>query len=291
MEVRQSQPEPRLGAMIAALRQGATMPFATNARDGSRVYFEDDGGGGSPTVILGGFLDPVELVRGAPIARALQELSEEFRLIYVDHRGHGRSDKPHEAKAYAMPLRVADVAAVLDGLGIERAHFLGISWGGRLCFGIGEYAPERVRSLVIIGQQPYAIDPDGPLARVVGEALEASRVQGIEALVEAFEVIAGRYPESVRATYLGGDAAAMRAAWSAVVSEGAVSDDLGGWDVRCLVCVAVDDVDFFDQARRAAEEIPDAVFAPIDGEDHLGMDTAEVDPILPAVLRTLRETS
>src|SRR5207249_191581 len=154
-----------------------TMPYATNARDESRVYFEDDGGDGTTIVILGGFLDPIELVRGAPVARALQKLTAEFRLIYVDHRGHGRSAKPHEAKAYAMPLRVADVVAVLDGLGIERAHFVGISWGGRLCFGIGEHAPERVRSLVIIGQQPYAIDREGPLTRVVGEALAASEVQ------------------------------------------------------------------------------------------------------------------
>ena len=267
------------------------MPFATNARDGGRVYFEDDGGVGTPVAILGGFLDPIDLVRGAPIARALRTLSEEFRLIFVDHRGHGRSAKPHEAKAYAMPLRVADVVAVLDELGIGRAHFIGISWGGRLCFGIGEYTRERVLSLVIIGQQPYAIRPDGPLTRVVGEALDASKERGIEALVEAFELIAGRYPEAVRGTYLDCDAAAMRAAWSAAMSEGTVSEDLSGWDVPCLICVAVDDEDFFDQARRAAEEIPDAEFAAIDGTDHLGIDTAGVDPILPAALRTLRETT
>ena len=267
------------------------MPFATNARDESRVYFEDDGGAGAPIVILGGFLDPIELVRGAPIARALQDFNEEFRLIYVDHRGHGRSDKPHEAKAYAMPLRVADVVAVLEEVGIERSHFIGISWGGRLCFGIGEHAPERVRSLIIIGQQPYAIDQDGPLTRVVREALAASEVKGIEALVETFEAIAGRYPETVRATYLACDAASMRAAFSAALSEGAVSEDLGGWDVRCLVCVAAEDVDFFDQARRAAEEIPRAEFISFEGMDHLGMDTAAVDPVLPSVLRTLRAVS
>lgn len=165
-------------------------------------------------MILGGFLDPIELVRDAPIARAVRHLAPEFRLIYVDHRGHGRSAKPHDAKAYAMPLRVADVVAVLDGLGIERAHVVGISWGGRLCFGIGEHARERVRSLVIFGQQPYAIDRSGPLTGVVGEAPAASEVQGIEALVEAFERMVGRYPETVRARYLANDAAAMRAAFS-----------------------------------------------------------------------------
>ncbi len=267
------------------------MSFATNARDAGRVYFEDDGGEGTPVAILGGFLDPVELVRGAPIARALQELPEEFRLIYVDHRGHGRSDKPHDAKAYAMPLRVADVVAVLDELGIERAHFLGISWGGRLCFGLGQHAPERVRSLVIVGQQPYAIDPDGPLTRVVGEALAASSERGIEALVEAFEAIVGRYPDDIRSAYLACDAAAMRAAWSAVMAEGGVSEDLASWNVRCLLCVAEGDADFLAQAKRAANEIPNAEFVCIEGTDHLGVDTARVDPVLPGVLRTFRETS
>ncbi len=91
------------------------MPYARNALDGSRVYFEDDGSDGEAVVFHGGFLDSVDLVRASNIAQALQELpEEEFRLIYVDHRGHGRSDKPHDAEAYAMPLRVADVVAVLD---------------------------------------------------------------------------------------------------------------------------------------------------------------------------------
>ena len=45
--------------------------------------------------------------------------------------------------------------------------------------------------------------------------------------------------------------------------------------------MAADDVDFFDQARRAADEIPDAEFVSIEGIDHLGVDTARVDPVLP----------
>jgi pimeloyl-ACP methyl ester carboxylesterase len=83
----------------------------------------------------------------------------------------------------------------------------------------------------------------------------------------------------------------MRAAWGAALAEGAVSTDLGAWRVRCLICVAAEDRDFFDQARRAAEEIPNAEFVAIARQDHLGMDTARVDPVLPAVLRMLRETS
>jgi pimeloyl-ACP methyl ester carboxylesterase len=148
-----------------------------------------------------------------------------------------------------------------------------------------------VLSLVIAGQQPYAIDPKGPLTRVVGQALEAAKTQGIEALVLAFEAIAGRYPESERAVYLANDPEAMRAAWAAAMSEGAISDDLTTWRVPCLISVAAEDVDFHDQARRAAAEIPSAEFITVEGTDHLGMETASSDPVLPSMLRTLREAS
>ena len=80
------------------------MPFARNAIDDHRIYFEDDDGEGTPVLVLGGFLDPVDLVRAAPIARALDEYRQEFRLVFVDHRGHGRSDHPHDPASYASPF-------------------------------------------------------------------------------------------------------------------------------------------------------------------------------------------
>jgi pimeloyl-ACP methyl ester carboxylesterase len=266
------------------------MSDATNPIDGTRIYFEDDGGAGAPVVIHGGFLDPVPLVRRSPTAEALRPFSDEFRTVFVDHRGHGRSDRPHDPSAYAIALRVADAISVLDTLGIDAAHFVGLSWGARLGFGIGHHAPERVRSLVLIGQHPYAIDTSGRLARLVGTALEASQSEGIQALVEAFEAIVGRYPDDVRTHYLACDAAAMRAAWAAAIVEGDIATDLRGWRTRCLIAVAEEDVDFFEQARRAAEEIPAAVFLPVEREHHLGMDTARIDPLLPAILRTLRDS-
>ena len=180
----------------------------------------------------------------------------------VHHRGVGRSDKPHEVEAYAMPLRVADAVAVLDELGIERAHFIGNSWGGRLGFGIGEHAPERVLSLVIGGQQPYAIDPDGPLAHAATVTLAESRREGsMEPFVGMLEAFAGtRFPDVLRERWLENDPAAIEAAWSAAVAEGAISEDLGAWEVRCLIYLATGDVDFHDQAQQAADEIPNAEF-------------------------------
>ena len=189
-----------------------------------------------------------------------------------------------------MPLQSADAVAVLDELGIERAHFIGNSYGGRLGFGVGEHAPERVLSLVVGGQHPYAIDADGPLARVIPKALVESRRQGsLEPFVQALEAFSGvRFPDARRARYLDNDPAAIEAASSAMVAEGAISEDLRTWRVRCLIYVGAADIDMIDHARRAADEIPNAKFISLEGLDHVGAHLAEVDPIPPAVLSTLR---
>jgi pimeloyl-ACP methyl ester carboxylesterase len=264
------------------------MPYVTNALDGSRVYYEDDGGPGPPVVMLGGFLDPIELVRRAPLAMGLSAASEALRMVFIDHRGHGRSDTPHDRESYAMPRRAGDVVAVLDELAIARAHIVGLSWGGRLALGIGEHAAERARCIVVVGQQPYAIDPGGPLARIGGDALAGSHDPTILPLVDAFEAIAGRYPDDVRALYLASDAAAMHAAWDAAINAGSLSERLDRWRIPVLFCLADGDIDFLDQARRAAEEIPNAQLVVVAGTDHLGMDTANLDPLVPTVLRTFQ---
>jgi len=262
------------------------MACARNALDGSRVYFEDEGGKGAAVVLHGGFGESVDVVRGSPIAQGIP--ADEFRHIYVDHRGHGRTDKPHDPAAYAIRLRVADAVAVLDQLGIERAHFVGLSWGGRLCFGIGEHAPERARSLVIGGQQPYRW-PDSPLTHVVTEALDAAQSDGMEAFTRALEDFWGiRFPEPRRMHGLDNDPAALQAAWRAALSEGAISGDLGAWQLRCLIFIGAADADFLDQARRAASEIPNAEFIALDELDHYGAHTSPEGVVLDAILRTLR---
>jgi pimeloyl-ACP methyl ester carboxylesterase len=265
------------------------MPYASNALDGTGVYFEDDGGDGAAVVLHGGFLDSVADVRESNIAQALP--AGEFRLIYVDHRGLGLSDKPHDVECYAMPLRVADAVAVLDQLGIDRAHFIGMSWGGRLGFGIGEHAPERVLSLVIGGQQPYAW-PDSPLTRAVSEGLVAARTDGMEGLVQALEAFWGvRFPGTQRARWLDNDPAALEAAWTVALAEGAISESLRGWQARCLIFMGAGDVDFVDQARRAADEIPRAEFILLEEADHYAAHTSQDELVLDAVLRTLRQNA
>ena len=263
------------------------MSFARNALDASRVYFEDDGGEGAPVVFHGGLVDSVASSRQSQVAQGIPR--DEFRLVFVDHRGLGRSDKPHDVDAYAMPLRVADAIAVLDELGVERAHFVGNSWGGRLGFGIGEHRPDRVLSLVLGGQQPYAIDPDGPLVEAVTASLAVSRREGtVRPFVDTLGLLSDvPLPDALRAQWLDNDAAALDAAWQAALAEGAISADLSAWQLPCLIYAAVGDADFYEQARRAAEEIPGAEFLAIAEHDHVGAHLRH-DAVLPAVLRTLR---
>jgi pimeloyl-ACP methyl ester carboxylesterase len=262
------------------------MPYATNAVDQTRVYFEAEGDGGDPVVLTGGLLDSVADVRESELPEALP--AGEFRLIYVDHRGLGRSDKPHDRESYAMELRVGDVVAVLDELGVERTHYIGRSWGGRLAFGIGELAPERVRSLVIGGNQPYAW-PDSPLVHVVSDGLARSREQGMEGLVRAFEAFWGvTFPEPTRGRWLDNDPDALSAAWSAALAEGAISADLGAWQVPCLIFIGVTDADFLDQARQAVEEIPKADLLVLEEADHYAAHVGHDELVLESVLQTLR---
>jgi pimeloyl-ACP methyl ester carboxylesterase len=264
------------------------MPYATNPLDGRRTYFEDSGAG-SPVLFYTGFADPLEVAKSSRLARAL---GREYRLIFADHRGQGASDKPYEVGAYALALRVADAVAVLDALEVERSHFLGCSWGARLGFALAEHAPERVLSLVLIGNQPYAWDLESPTAHAVAAAVAASREHGMQGFVEAFEsALAYRFPEPERTwTLERNDPAALEAAWRSVWAEGAISQDLGAWRAPCLVCAGEAD-EMHDDARRAAEEIPSARFVSLPGHSHISAFYDADDLVLPEILALLRSAT
>ena len=260
------------------------MPHATNPIDGLRVYVEDRGGHGPPVVLYTGFLDPMQVAQTSGIALGLQD---EFRLIFADHRGHGKSDKPHDPEAYALPIRVADHIAVLDELGVDRAHVIGVSWGARLGFAIGEHASDRVRSLVLCGNQPYEWDLATPIAKAVARGVEASTTRGMQGLIEELESGLGvRLPEPARTLELLNDPQAIFAAWRSISAEGPISDDLSEWRVPCLIYAGSDD-EMHDAARRAAEEIPTAAFLSLPGHTHISAE-GEVDQVLDGIQKLLR---
>jgi pimeloyl-ACP methyl ester carboxylesterase len=128
------------------------LPYASN--HGIGIYYEVEGTG-APLVLQHGTLGSGQDWKNRGYTRVL---ARDHQLILVDARGHGRSDKPHDPAAYGLPLRVADVIAVLDDLDICRADFLGYSMGGWIGFGLANYAPDRFRSMILGGAHPYAED-------------------------------------------------------------------------------------------------------------------------------------
>jgi pimeloyl-ACP methyl ester carboxylesterase len=262
------------------------VPYAINPLDQVHTFFEDAGGAGPAILVYPGFTDPLEYAKVSPLARALQD---SFRLVFADHRGQGRSDKPHDVDSYALATRVADAVAVLDTLGIEQAHYLGFSLGARLGFAIGEYAPERVLSLVLCGNQPYEW-PEGPLLRGVSEAMAAGRAGDMRALVESWESSLGeRFPEPGRTWMLENDPLALDALLRSSLAERAISHDLTKWKVPCLIYAGAND-DMHEGAARAAAEIPGAVFLSLAGHTHFSAERV-ADELLPHILELFRNAS
>jgi 3-oxoadipate enol-lactonase len=103
-----------------------------------------DGPPGAPVVVLGGSLGST-LDMWAPQVPAL---SSRFRLVRYDHRGHGGS--PTAPGPYRLDDLGADVLALLDQAGIERAHVGGLSLGGMVAMWLAIHAPERVDRVALL---------------------------------------------------------------------------------------------------------------------------------------------
>jgi len=85
-------------------------------------------------------------------------LSQRYRVLMPDQRGHGRSDKP--PGPYAVPQMADDVAGFLDATGTGSAHVVGLSLGGAVAQVLAVWHPERVRSLVLVNTFAY-LRPEG----------------------------------------------------------------------------------------------------------------------------------
>ncbi len=126
------------------------MPFAHNGP--IKINYQVSGNPAGPPLLLHhGFTQNLYTWHMRGYAKVL---GAHFRLILLDARGHGQSDKPHDAEAYGMGELVKDFLAILDALQIEQTHFFGYSMGGRIGFALAQQAPERLQKLIIGGAHP-----------------------------------------------------------------------------------------------------------------------------------------
>ena len=102
-------------------------------------------GSGQPLVLLHPFSDALDAWWDIGLAG---RLARTCRVIAIDARGHGGSDKPRESARHRLEHQVIDVLTVLDAAEVERAHVVGYSMGGWTALGLASVAPSRLRSLV-----------------------------------------------------------------------------------------------------------------------------------------------
>ncbi|MEU2947561.1 alpha/beta fold hydrolase [Nocardiopsis alba] len=117
------------------------------AADGTRLWYDVHGAGEPLLLIHGQSLDH-EMWEGV-----YTDLAEHHRVVRMDLRGTGGSDAPVDGP-YSMELLAGDALAVLDDLGIDRAHVYGFSMGGKVAQTLAASAPERIGALVLGSTAP-----------------------------------------------------------------------------------------------------------------------------------------
>lgn len=142
--------------------------------DGVRIAYIDvppADGAGKPILLIHGFASnhAVNWVNTQWV-RALTQAG--YRAIALDNRGHGESEKLYDPAAYSSDAMANDAIRLLDHLGIERAHVMGYSMGGRITAHIALDHADRVRSALIGGLGMHLIEGKG-LPSGIAEALEA----------------------------------------------------------------------------------------------------------------------
>lgn len=134
------------------------MPFVST-EDGVRIHYQLEGPEGAlPLVLHHGVYASMNMWRQGGASSYVAKLSDRFRVILLDARGHGESDQPTRVEDYDFRNRVLDVVAVLKAAGLgpgERAHFFGYSMGAHVGMSAAIYAPQRFRSLFLGGASPY----------------------------------------------------------------------------------------------------------------------------------------
>lgn len=120
------------------------MPYAS-ASDGVKLYYEEVGRGSS-VVFVHEFADDI---RGW--SAQVKFFARRYRTVAFNARGYPPSDVPEDAEQYSQTRAAEDIKAVLDHLGLARAHVIGLSMGGYATLHFGLLYSERALSLTVGG--------------------------------------------------------------------------------------------------------------------------------------------
>jgi pimeloyl-ACP methyl ester carboxylesterase len=227
--------------------------------NGIEIEYQD-GGLGSPVLLGHGYSATGRMWDGQRAA-----LGDRYRIVSWDMRGHGQTESPKDPAQYSAALTVADMRALLQHCGIERAVVGGLSLGGYVSLAFYLAHPEMVRALVICDSGPGYRNAE---ARAAWNQRAHERAAELEA--KGLEALAGRSREMREA--MGHHASAQGLAHAArgmLAQEGSeVIDGLGSIRVPTLVIVGDQDQPFLAPCEYMAKKIPDARLEIIPGAGH-----------------------
>src|SRR5216683_494716 len=143
--------------------------------DGCPLWVEIEGPPRAPVLILSNSLGTTLHMWDRQVAAFAQR----FRLVRYDRRGHGKSGVPQGP--YTMERLGRDALAILDGLGIRRVNWCGLSMGGMVGMWLGAHAPERIDKLILSNTSAYM----GAAPEVWNERIKTALTAGMPALVDA----------------------------------------------------------------------------------------------------------
>lgn len=154
------------------------------SEDGYQIHYTSTGQGTAVLLIHGYYADQYSNWYSNGIA---QELAKTHRVIAIDQRGHGKSDKPKTKEAYGGNMW-KDAIAVLDDAKVEKAHLHGYSMGGTIITQILYYQPERVISAIYGGsgvpeydqEEQKKIKPDLAETAEIKQAEEGAKNKVLE---------------------------------------------------------------------------------------------------------------
>jgi pimeloyl-ACP methyl ester carboxylesterase len=238
----------------------------------------DEIGTGFPVMLHTGGAGSGSMWRGGGYAERLGE----FRLILIDHRGRGRSDRPTDLASHHLDAYVADVVALADSLELPRYAFVGYSFGAAVGLRVA-LADSRVAALVSLGavfdpprSEPEPSDYQAPV--------ETAGMDGLIATVEQQERLT--LPGWLRREFSDTDAEQFRLTIAANAAEVDPWQDLGSLRMPVvLIAGAEEDPDLVQDQMASA--IPDARSMHLPGAGHVGA-FLRPDEVVAAALPTLR---
>jgi pimeloyl-ACP methyl ester carboxylesterase len=180
-----------------------------------------------------------------------------YRVIALDNRGHGQSEKLYDPEAYSPHIMAEDVLALLDHLDLNRADVMGYSMGARITAHLALNHPKRVRS-ALLGGLGIRLVEGAALPQNIADAMEASSLDDLsDPMQRTFRAFAEQTGSDLKAL-----AACIRGSRQSLTR-----DDVAKIDVPTLISVGTKDP-IAGSAHDLAKLMPQATALDIPSKDH-----------------------